>query len=92
MLKDVKKLSELDVENVQEFVYNFDFYKRDTKLRDILNKMLSANIKHVFSNMSKDSKTSKHVDLGCERILIVNNKGLFVEMWNSEWGAIEYAN
>lgn len=88
----IKKLSELDVENVQEFIYNFDIYRRDTKLRDIMNKMFSANIKHAFSSMAKGDKTPQRIDLGCEHILIVNDKGRFVEMWNSEWGAIEYAN
>ena len=87
-MKYLHKLEQLDVENDQEFEYKYSEYKRDTKLRDMLNKIFSAEIKHVFSSESV-VKIKNGVDFGSASFILVNSKGKFVFVTSSEWTSIE---
>lgn len=76
----------VDWDNILEYTLGYDTLKKDTELRDILNKKLSANIKHCFSvRVSKDKDV---IDFGSGRILIVNAKGEVNTLWSSEWASI----
>lgn len=86
-MKYLHKLEQLDIENDQEFEYQYYPYKRDTKLRDMLNKIFTANIKHVFSCNVINNNNS--VDFGGASFILVNNKGKFVFVTSSEWASID---
>lgn len=86
-MKYLQKLEQLDVENDQEFEYQYREYTRDTKLRDLLNKIFTANIKHVFSCNVIKNKNS--VDFGGTSFILVNNRGKFVFATSSEWANID---
>lgn len=86
-MKYLNKLEQLDIENEQEFEYQYRQYERDTKLRDLLNKIFTANIKHAFSCNVIKNKNS--VDFGCASFILVNSKGEFVFVTSSEWASID---
>lgn len=86
-MKYLHKLEQLDMENDQEFEYQYYHYKRDTKLRDMLNKIFTANIQHAFSRSVTINKNS--VDFGSASFILVNSKGKFVFVTSSEWASIE---
>lgn len=87
-MKYLQTINELDVENDQEFKYKYNSYKRDTKLRDMLNKMFSAKLKHVFSS-DRLVKIKDGVDFGGASFICVNEKGKFVFITSSEWASID---
>lgn len=86
-MKYLHKLEQLDIENDQEFDYQYYHYKRDTKLRDMLNKIFTANIQHAFSRSVTINKNS--VDFSSASFILVNSKGKFVFVTSSEWASIE---
>ena len=87
-MKSIHKLEQLDIENDQEFEYQYYQFKRDTKLRDMLNKIFTANIKHAFSR-SNVTKNKNSVDFGSASFILVNSKGKFVFVTSSEWASID---
>lgn len=86
-MKHLHELEQLDTENDREFEYQYRKYKRDTKLRDMLNKIFTANIKHAFSCNVNKNKNS--VDFGSASFILVNSKGEFVFVTSSEWVSID---
>lgn len=76
----------MDYNNVNEIKHQYQTLKKDTKLRDMLNKIFSGNIKHAFS--SKVSKEKDCIDLSGGLIVVVNDKGVAYDIRNSEWGII----
>lgn len=87
-MKSIHEFGQLDIENDQEFEYQYYQFKRDTKLRDMLNKIFTANIKHAFSRSSV-TKNKNNVDFGSTSFILVNSKGKFVFVTSSEWASID---
>lgn len=77
----------IDWDNTVEYWHRSCRLVKDTKLRDMLNKKLSANIKHCFSNGVKKQKDE--IDFGSGTIIIVNDKGEVNSLWSSEWAFIQ---
>ncbi len=73
----------------QEFIdHNNCIYKRDTKLRDMINLAFSANIQMAWSR--DIDKTKGEIDVGSGAFVVLNQKGMMVEMFSSEWCKIKY--
>ena len=84
-----KQISE-QCHDIHEFKYNYDEFRKDTKLRDVMNKMFSAEIKHAFVSTNTSITVEKdNVDWSGNHIILVNNKGKVVHMMNSEWAHID---
>ena len=64
-------------------------FKKDTKARDVLNKLLSANIVAVYTadRISYDAK-AWFLDWSTEDWYIVNSKLEWIKMSNSEWASL----
>ncbi|MCP4988860.1 MAG: hypothetical protein GY928_23245 [Colwellia sp.] len=74
----------------QEYIdHNNCIYKRDTKLRDMLNLAFSANIQMAWSNKGI-TKTKGEINVGCGAFVVLNQKNIMVEMSSSEWCKIKY--
>lgn len=83
-----KDLKLVDFDNTLTFQYEYTTFNKDTKFRDIFNKMMSADIKHAFTKgIGKGDKQAGRLDVGCSEIILVNSKGQIVHLYNSEWGA-----
>ncbi len=73
----------------QEFIdHNNCIYKRDIKLRDMLNLAFSANIQMAWS--TDINKTKGEIDIGAGAFVVLNQKNMMVEMFSSEWCKIKY--
>jgi len=82
-----KELKKLDFDNTLSFTYEFVDFRKDTKFRDIFNKMMSANIKHAFTKgIGEGDKSSSRIDVGCAEMILINAKGDIIHGYNSEWG------
>lgn len=81
-MKHIKSVTELDLQNDQEFEYDDTFYKVDIELKDILNKMFSAKIKHVFSSKST-FKVQGSVGFDNTSFICVNEEGEFIFITSS---------
>lgn len=85
----VKKLSELDLDNVLEFEYGYAKYRRDTQVRKALNKLLDTSYTHAFSEIGRcdvDAKGDVNFDGGT--IIAVTKSGKFIMFFSSEWGGV----
>lgn len=80
-------MTKIDWDNVDTYWHRSCKLVKDTKLRDMLNRKLSANIKHCFSN--NVSKNKDGIDFGGGTIVTVNEKDEINCLWSSEWAFIE---
>ena len=80
-------MSTVDWDNIDTYWHRSCKLVKDTKLRDMLNRKFSANIKHCFSNSV--SKNKDGIDFGGGTVVIVNEKGEVNCLWSSEWAFIE---
>lgn len=83
----ISALDQLDVENVQCFNYKCTRYERNNNIKDILNKMFSANIKHVFSSY-RCLVENNSVNFGESTFICVNQEGEFTVVTSSERASI----
>ncbi len=73
----------------QEFIdHNNSVYQRDTKLLDMLNAVFSGNIQMAWSKGV--TKTKGEINIGYGSFVVLNQKGMMVEMSSSEWCKISY--
>lgn len=86
---DVELIERLqkDHKDIITFKYWGDEYQKNTKLRDFLNKLLSADLKSVYTT-GKKYDTTHGLDWSGEIIIMVNAKDEVLYMSNSEWAAI----
>lgn len=85
----VKKLSELDLDNVLEFEYEYSKYRRDTQIRKALNKLLETTYTHAFSEIERcDVSNNGDVNFDGGRIIVVTKSGKFIMFFSSEWGGV----
>lgn len=85
----VKKLSELDLDNVLEFEYGYAKYRRDTQVRKALNKLLDTSYTHAFSEIGRcDVDTNGDVNFDGGKIIAVTKSGKFIMFFSSEWGGV----
>ena len=73
--------------DIVTFKYCGDEFQKNTKLRDFLNKLLSADIKSVYTT-GKKYDTTHGLDWSGEIIILVNAKDEVISMSNSEWASI----
>lgn len=85
--KEVIQLLSNHPEDIVEFAYAGDAFQRNTNVRNYLNKLLSADIKAVFTE-NKKYDTTHSLDWSGEVIIIVNAKNEVITMSNSEWAFI----
>lgn len=85
--KEVLELLSTSHQDVVEFSYAGDKFYRNAKVRDYLNKLLSADIKSVFTE-SKKYDTTHSLDWSGEVLILVNAKNEVITMSNSEWANI----
>jgi len=70
--------------DIIEFIYNTEEFKKSTALREFFNNLFSANLVAVYSTNKKPS-TQHGVDWSGDTIIFVNDKGVVGVMTNSEW-------
>lgn len=84
-LEDLKS----NANEVFEFKYCEEIYKRDPKALKTLNNLLDANFKLAFRrDYLVDKKTKENTDsihLDSEDVFVVTKKGKVVNIQNSEW-------
>lgn len=80
---------EKDHKDIITFKYSGEEYYKNTKVRDFLNKLLSANIQSVYT-VSKKYELKHGLDWSGECIILVNAKNEVVYLTNSEWAAIDF--
>ena len=86
--EEVIKMLSTGYQDVVEFEYDCATYYRNTKIRDYLNKLLSADLKAVFTESKKYNTSSGNLDWSGEKIIMVNAKSEVCSMQNSEWAFI----
>lgn len=79
---DLLKLAETWMD-VVEFKYNHTHFKRDTKVKDFLNKVFDASLVAAYSEKKHNLSTS--LDWSGEQIITVSKSGKVVWLSNSEW-------
>ena len=87
MMTVIQKLSDLDLENAQEFTYNYECFKRNTKIRDAINRMFGARLKHVFCSANCELDDGD-IHFSFANMICVNHQGKFIQIHSSEWGFI----
>lgn len=75
--------------NIVNFKYSGEEYYKNTKVRDYINKLLSADLKSVYM-VSKKYDTKSGLDWSGETIILVNAKNEVVMMTNSEWASFDF--
>jgi len=75
-----------DHQDIITFKHGGEEFFKNTKIRDFLNKLLSADIKSVYT-VSKKYDTTHGLDWSGESIILVNAKDEVVYLTNSEWAA-----
>ncbi|QCW18595.1 hypothetical protein SEPL_477 [Salmonella phage SE_PL] len=83
----LRSVLEKDYNDIVNFKYCGDEYKKNTKIRDFLNNIFTANIKAVYTVNSK-TNIDNGWDWSGEIVIIVNGKGKVIIMSNSEWSSI----
>lgn len=83
----LRSVLEKDYKDIVNFKYFGEEFKKNTKIRDFLNNIFTANIKAVYT---VDSKTDVNNgwDWSGETVIIVNGKSKVIIMTNSEWSKI----
>lgn len=79
---------EKDHANIVNFKYSGEEYYKNTKVRDYLNKLLSADLKSVYM-VEKKYDTKFGLDWSGETIIVVNAKNEVVMLTNSEWASFD---
>lgn len=78
-----------DHKDIVTFKHCGEEYFKNTKIRDFLNKLLSADIKSVYTT-GKKYDTTHGLDWSGECIILVNAKNEVVYLTNSEWAAFGF--
>lgn len=85
----VSRVSELDIENTQEFTYQHCTYKRDDVMLNALNKVLETAYTHAFTQVGRCKVSSSgDVEFDAGSIIVVTQTGKTFEINSSEWGWI----
>lgn len=75
--------------DVVQFNHMGEEFHRNTKIKDYLNKLFSANLQAVYTREKKyDLKYGFSYD--AETVYAVNAKGEVISFTNSEWAGIGY--
>lgn len=73
--------------DIIEFIYNGDEFKKSTKLRKFFNSVFSANLVAVYCS-NKDPSIEFGLDWSGDSIITVSNKGVIGYLTNSEWASV----
>ncbi|UYL05163.1 hypothetical protein DIDNDMLP_00178 [Klebsiella phage KP13-7] len=72
-----------------EFKYNFEEYKKDTAARNALNSAFGCKLKAAFCTVYPAVTVDKTgIDFGAARIIFITEKGDVRMISSSEWGGI----
>lgn len=72
-----------------EFKYNFDEYKKDTTVRNALNSAFGCKLKAAFSTVLPSVTVDKSgIDFDGASIIFITEKGDVRMLTSSEWGSI----
>lgn len=91
----MKEVTLKEIENnhqdLTEFKFKYDTYKKNTTLRSALNSMFGTKFKQVF-NSKEVSITKDSIDWGGCHIIVVTEKNKVLHWMNSEWADFEKLN
>lgn len=68
-----------------EFIHSGRTFKRDTKVRDFLNKIFDANLVQVYGSYSRHDLSKGQLDWSGEHFITVSKSGKVACLYNSEW-------
>ncbi|WPJ50216.1 hypothetical protein RCIP0023_00174 [Klebsiella phage RCIP0023] len=72
-----------------EFNYSYDDFKKDTVVRNALNSAFGCKLKAAFSTVYPAVTVDKTgIDFGAARIIFITEKGDVRMISSSEWGGI----
>lgn len=72
-----------------EFKYSYDEFKKDTTVRNALNSAFGCKLKAAFSTVYPAVTVDKTgIDFGSARIIFITEKGDVRMISSSEWGGI----
>lgn len=88
-MKSVDRVSELDLETIQEFTYQCCTYQRNDKMLQALNNLLDTAYTHAFTQKGRCLVCSNGtVEFDGGAIIVVTHTGKTIEINSSEWGWI----
>lgn len=70
--------------DVAEFKYNYSTFKRDTEVRDLLNRIFDASLVAVYTN-KKHNISKGSLDWSGDQIITISKSGKVAWLTNSEW-------
>lgn len=90
------RLAQLNIETIGDnwrdvvlFTYDGITFKRNTKVRDFLNKLFSASLVAVYTDADCSYDLNRGLSWDSETIIMINDQGVVSYMTNSEWASID---
>lgn len=68
-----------------EFTSSGRTFKRDTKVRDFMNKIFDANLVAVYSTTCRHDLSKGQLDWSGEHFITISKSGKVSYLFNSEW-------